>query len=161
MAINSTRKVAPNSFFSGIGGFELAFERHGFRTTFYCENDAFCRSVLRRHWPNVPEAADIADLDPAYLPEARVWTAGFPCQDLSLAKVPHGRHGFRGKNSSLFFTFHELLRARRPEVVLLENVAGLLNSHSGRDFGRVLEALTDLGYGVAWRVFNARYFGVP
>lgn len=150
-----------NSFFSGVGGFELAFERNGFTVSFYCENDPFCRSVLRRHWPDVANASDIRDVDPANIPPARVWTAGFPCQDLSVAKAPHGRAGFRGNQSSLFFVFHELIAAHRPEVVVLENVTGLLNSHKGEDFQLLLEGLTDLGYAVAWRVLNARYFGVP
>jgi DNA (cytosine-5)-methyltransferase 1 len=150
-----------NSFFSGIGGFELAFERNGFRTRFLCENDNYCRRVLQLHWPNVVAARDIRDLRAEEIPEANVWTAGFPCQDLSLAKVPHGRSGFRGHQSSLFFTFGELLAKHLPQVVLLENVAGLLNSHKGRDFASLLGLLTSAGYGVAWRVLNARYFGVP
>jgi DNA (cytosine-5)-methyltransferase 1 len=150
-----------NSFFSGIGGFELAFERQGFSTQFYCENDPFCRSILKRHWPKLPHSSDILNLDPLAIPNATLWTAGFPCQDLSLAKVPHGRTGFRGAKSSLFFTFHKLLRIHRPQIVLLENVAGLLNSHKGSDFRILLESLTELNYAVAWRVLNARYFGVP
>lgn len=150
-----------NSFFAGIGGFELAFERQGFEVSFRCENDDFCRSVLRRHWPGVAEAGDIRDVRPEEIPEAQVWTAGFPCQDVSVAKAPHGRPGFRGNKSSLFFAFHELIAARRPEIVVLENVTGLLNSHGGQDFQLVLEGLVDLGYAAAWRVLNARYFGVP
>jgi DNA (cytosine-5)-methyltransferase 1 len=149
-----------NSFFAGIGGFDLAFERQGFKTSFFCEVDDFCRDVLADHWPNVPIGGDVAKLEPSTIPDARVWTAGFPCQDLSLAKVPHGRTGFRGEKSSMFFAFHNLLRVRLPEVVLLENVVGLLSSHGGADFQRLIASLTELGYGVAWRVLNARYFGV-
>lgn len=161
MTSNLENEWRLNSFFSGIGGFELAFERSGFSTNFYCENDPFCRSVLKRHWPDADNASDIVKLDPTSVPDATLWTAGFPCQDLSLAKVPHGRTGFRGSKSSLFFIFHELLRIHRPRVVLLENVAGLLNSHKGADFQTLLESLTELGYAVSWRLLNARYFGVP
>jgi DNA (cytosine-5)-methyltransferase 1 len=161
MASDASKSWRLNSFFSGIGGFELAFERHGFSTGFYCENDPFCRSVLERHWPKVPNGSDIGDLNADVIPTATIWTAGFPCQDVSLAKVPHGREGFRGTKSSLFFTFHELLTAHHPKVVLLENVDGLLSSHNGADFQALLEALTDLGYAVAWRLLNARYYGVP
>ena len=161
MTSKSRSKWYLNSFFSGIGGFELAFERQGFSIAFNCENDPFCRSVLERHWPHVEYARDILKLDPSKIPSAHVWTAGFPCQDLSLAKVPHGRSGFRGKKSSLFFTFHQLLQVHRPEIVVLENVAGLLNAHRGADFRALLVALTELGYAVSWRLLNARYFGVP
>lgn len=154
-------RVRINSFFTGIGGFDLAFEQNGFTANFFCENSRYCRSVLQRHWPSVPIAKDIRRLQASEVPKAPIWTAGFPCQDLSLAKAPHGRTGFRGNQSSLFFTFQKLVAEHRPEVVLLENVTGLLNSHRGEDFQLLLEGLTDLGYGVAWRVLNARYFGVP
>lgn len=161
MSNNGTLPHRLNSFFSGIGGFELAFARSGFGTQFQCENDSFCRSVLKRHWPSVQCAQDIKTLAPRDIPVGTVWTAGFPCQDLSLAKVPHGRSGFRGAQSSLFFPFYKLISEALPTVVVLENVAGLLNSHKGEDFKILIESLTHLGYAVAWRVLNARYFGVP
>lgn len=151
-----------NSFFAGIGGFDLAFERHGFKPAFYCENNDFCRSVLKRHWPNVANANDIQQLDARDIPVAEVWTAGFPCQDLSLARTPHGkRSGLKGTQSGLFYTFLDLLSVHKPPVVLLENVSGLLNSHNGADFNALIVSLTELGYAVAWRVLNARYFGAP
>ena len=151
-----------NSFFAGIGGFDLAFEKHGFESAFYCENNDFCRSVLKRHWPKVANADDIQKLDAKDIPAANVWTAGFPCQDLSLARTPHGkRNGLKGTQSGLFYTFLDLLSVHKPPVVLLENVAGLLNSHGGADFNALISSLTNLGYAVAWRVLNARYFGAP
>lgn len=151
-----------NSFFAGIGGFDLAFEQHGFEPGFHCEKDDFCRSVLKRNWPAVSNAGDILQLIARDIPPADVWTAGFPCQDLSLARTPHGkRNGLKGAQSGLFYTFLELLSVHKPTVVLLENVAGLLNSHKGADFNALLSSLTKLGYGVAWRLLNARYFGAP
>jgi DNA (cytosine-5)-methyltransferase 1 len=159
-ATNETKRV--NSFFAGIGGFDLAFEKNGFTPTFYCENNDFCRSVLKRHWPLVANAADIAQVDAKAIPAADVWTAGFPCQDLSLARTPHGaRKGLKGSRSGLFYTFLDLLSVHKPRVVLLENVSGLLNSHKGADFAALVGSLTKLGYAVAWRVLNARYFGAP
>lgn len=153
--------LSVNSFFAGIGGFDLAFERLGFQTSFLCENNRFCQAVLRRHWPTVPLVSDIRELASRDIPAADVWTAGFPCQDLSLARTPHGRLGFKGKNSSLFFKFCELASEQRPKIIVIENVAGLLNAHGGLDFHVLLRSLNDLGYAVAWRVLNARYFGVP
>ena len=157
---NDARRV--NSFFAGIGGFDLAFEAHGFEPGFYCEKDEFCRSVLRRNWPAVANAGDIQKLIAKDIPAADVWTAGFPCQDLSLARTPHGkRNGLKGSQSGLFYAFLELLSVHKPPVALLENVTGLLNSHKGADFNALISSLTKLGYGVAWRVLNARYFGAP
>lgn len=148
------------SFFSGIGGFDLGFERAGLKTVFLCEKKEFCRRVLSRHWPDISIAEDIKHVDARDIPDAQVWTAGFPCQDISLARMGP-RAGLRGHQSGLFYDFSALVCARRPQVVVLENVHGLLTSHRGRDFAIILKTLDEFGYGVAWRVFNSQYFGVP
>lgn len=148
------------SFFAGIGGFDLGFERAGMETVWQCEIKPFCQDVLNYHWPDVPKATDIRDVEIADIPAADVWAGGFPCQDISLARMGP-RSGLHGKQSGLFFDFAKLLEAGRPEFVVLENVAGLLSSNQGRDFGLVIRTLADLGYGVAWRVLDSRHFGVP
>jgi DNA (cytosine-5)-methyltransferase 1 len=148
------------SFFSGIGGLDLGLERSGFAVRFHCEINPFCRGILRQHWPDLPVHHDIRKLDDSEIPEADVWAAGFPCQDLSLARMGP-RSGLRGSQSGLFHEFVRLLRGRGPRAVVLENVHGLLSSHGGRDFAIVLKALDELGYGVAWRVLNSKDFGVP
>jgi len=155
-----TNQIYHASFFSGIGGFDLGFERAGLKTVFLCEKKAFCRRVLARHWPQVQLSEDIQSVDARDIPEAQVWTAGFPCQDLSLARMGP-RAGLRGSQSGLFHDFAALVRQRRPHAVILENVHGLLTSHGGRDFAVILKTLDEFGYGVAWRVFNSQYFGVP
>lgn len=156
-----SKKVGVISLFAGIGGFDLAFERAGADVLMQCELDKFCQSVLKRHWPKAKIAADITKLDPATMPDADVWTAGFPCQDVSLARGNHGRNGLKGAHTSLFFRLMELVEVKKPKVILLENVVGLLNSHKGCDFAVILNELTSRGYAVAWRVLNARYFGAP
>ena len=93
---------------------------------------------------------------------------GFPCQDLSVAGQ---RRGLAGERSSLFFEFARVADAVRPAWLLIENVPGLFSSpgrdretgidRSGADFAVVLGTLADLGYGVAWRVLDSRFFGVP
>lgn len=148
------------SFFAGIGGFDLGFERAGLETVWQCEIHPFCLEILEQHWPDVLRAHDIREVNPEDVPDAAVWAGGFPCQDVSLARMGP-RSGLRGRQSGLFFEFARLVKARRPPVVVIENVAGLLSSHGGRDFGIVTGTLAELGYGVAWRVLNSRYFGVP
>ena len=148
------------SFFSGIGGFDLGLERSGFAIRFHCEIVPFCRDILRQHWPNLPISNDIRKLDDSDVPVTDVWAAGFPCQDLSLARMGP-RAGLRGSQSGLFHEFVRLVRGRRPRALVLENVHGLLTSHGGRDFAIVLKALDELGYDVAWRVLNSKDFGVP
>jgi DNA (cytosine-5)-methyltransferase 1 len=148
------------SFFSGIGGLDLGLERAGFNVSFQCEIKPFCRDILQQHWPDVPLDDDIRNLDDSRIPEADIWAAGFPCQDLSLARMGP-RSGLRGNQSGLFHDFMRLVRGRTPRAIILENVHGLLSSHGGRDFTVVLQALDELGYGVAWRVLNSKDFGVP
>lgn len=148
------------SLFSGIGGIDLGFQRAGFQVTFQCEKNAFCRDVLARHWPDVEKKEDIREISQDDIPESDVWVAGFPCQDVSLARMGK-RDGLRGSQSGLFFEFARLVDEGRPRVLLLENVSGLLSSHKGRDFGIVLGTLAELGYSLGWRVLNSKNFGVP
>jgi DNA (cytosine-5)-methyltransferase 1 len=148
------------SFFAGIGGFDLGFERAGMRTVWQCEVKDFCLDILEQHWPHVPRAFDIRKVEADEIPEATVWAGGFPCQDVSLARMGP-RRGLRGRQSGVFYEFAELFAERRPQVVIIENVAALLSSHDGRDFAIVVRTLAELGYGVAWRVLDSRYFGVP
>ena len=149
------------SFFTGIGGFDLGFQNAGLEVVYQCEIDDFCKSLLWRHWPNVELAGDIREVgNGKEIPEADVWCAGFPCQDVSLARARQ-RPGLNGQHTSLFYDFARLLEDALPRVVILENVPGLLSSHSGRDFGIILSTLDKLGYAVAWRVLDSRFFGVP
>lgn len=153
-------KLRVASFFAGIGGFDYGFEQVGMRTVWQCEKKEFCLDILAKHWPDVPRAEDITEVNPDDIPEADIWVGGFPCQDVSLARMGP-RSGLRGKQSGLFYEFAKLIEARRPPVVVLENVAALLSSHDGRDFAIILRTLANIGYGVAWRVLDSRYFGVP
>jgi len=149
------------SFFSGIGGFELGFERQGFATAFQCELDDFCRSILQDHWSNTTRSENIRDIsNGADVPSADVWVGGFPCQDVSLARMGP-RKGLRGQQSGLFNEFARLLGEGRPRVFVIENVPGLLNSHGGLDFQTVISTLAKLGYCVGWRTLNSKDFGVP
>lgn len=95
---------------------------------------------------------------------ATLWTGGFPCQDLSVAgkRRGMGTHADRlDSRSGLAYAFLDLVERHRPRAILLENVPGLLSSHRGRDMAALLGRLVELGYGVGYRVLDARYFGVP
>jgi DNA (cytosine-5)-methyltransferase 1 len=152
-------KVA--SFFAGIGGFDLGFERAGMEVVYQCEINKFGVSVLKRHWPNIPLSPDIKNVKISDIPkEANLWCGGFPCQDLSSANQGK-RRGLDGERSGLFYEFARLVKERKPRWIVLENVPGLLNSDQGEDFRCVLEELDELGYGVSWRILDAKYFGTP
>jgi DNA (cytosine-5)-methyltransferase 1 len=148
------------SLFSGIGGFDLGFRSAQFQINFQCEISKFCSAILEKHWPAVPRWENIKELSNAAIPFSDVWAAGFPCQDVSLARRGQ-RAGLKGTRSGLFYDFVRVVGEGRPRVVVLENVHGLLHSHKGRDFETVIRALAELGYSVGWRVLNSKNFGVP
>ena len=159
--MDAHQRFRVNSFFAGIGGFDIAFEQHGFETVYLCEINQFCNEVLTSHWPNVPRATDICQVAANDIPNAEVWCGGFPCQDISVARGAATRLGLGGSRSGLFFQYANLIEAKSPEVVIIENVEGLFNSNGGRDFGVILQRMASMGYAVAWRLLNSRYFGVP
>lgn len=145
------------SLFAGIGGFDLAFERAGCTIVVQVESDPQCRDVLARHWPTVPRHDDVRTYR-ARPGEADIVVGGFPCQDLSVAGK---RAGLSGERSGLFFEMVRIAHECRADYVVWENVPGLLSSDNGRDFTRVLMALDAVGYGGAWTLLDAQYFGVP
>src|SRR5437868_595569 len=119
-----TKHLRVASFFAGIGGFDLGFERAGMPVVFQCELDPHCQAVLKRHWPEVPLHADITTLRAENIPAAEVWCAGWPCQDLSHANVQ--REGLAGARSGLFQHLARLLEIAQPSWIVLENVPGIL-----------------------------------
>lgn len=151
-------KVA--SFFSGIGGFDIGFQNVGMETVFQCEINKFNQKILEKHWANVYQHGDIKTLESNFIPDSDIWCAGFPCQDVSLANNGK-REGLNGERSGLFYYFKDLVKQRLPQWLVLENVPGLLSSQNGEDFRTVIKALDEFGYGVAWRVLDARFFGTP
>lgn len=146
------------SLFSGIEGFGLGLERSGMRCIAQVEKDASCRSVLARHFPDVQRFDDVREFNAGSIAvRPDLICGGFPCQDLSVAGK---RAGLAGSRSGLWFEFKRCVADLLPQIVLIENVPGLLSSGRGRDFGIVVKGLADLGYGVGWRVLDAQWFGL-
>lgn len=145
------------SLFTGVGGFDLGFERAGFECAWQVELDSHCLEVLAEHYPEVERYTDVRTVGKHNLKPVELICGGFPCQDLSVAGK---RAGFDGERSSLWFEFERIIDEMQPKWVVIENVPGLLSSKQGRDFGFILNALDDRGYGVAWRVLDSQNFGV-
>ena len=145
------------SFFSGAGGLDLGFERAGITTVSVSEIDPYANAVLAERFPGAPNLGSITEVDANDIPEADIWSGGFPCQDLSVAGK---RAGFGGERSSLAFKFLNLVEQRRPRWLVLENVPGLLSSNQGRDFARLIHEMDELRYGVSWRTLDARHFRI-
>jgi DNA (cytosine-5)-methyltransferase 1 len=139
--------------FSGIGGFSLGLERAGMRTVAFCEIDPFCRRVLAKHWPDVEISADVTQRG-FVSGEADIITAGFPCQDISLAGEGAGLAGAR---SGLYRHVIRAIRLVRPKFAVLENVAALL----ARGMGTVVGDMAEVGYDAEWHCIPASAVGAP
>jgi DNA (cytosine-5)-methyltransferase 1 len=143
------------SLFAGIGGFDLGFERAGFKTIWQVEKNAYCRRVLRRHFPDADRrVTDVRFAGARNLLPVDVICGGFPCQDISNAGL---RAGIDGARSGLWGHMHRIIGELRPRFVVVENVAALL----GRGMGRVLGDLSEIGYDAEWQVISAADVGAP
>lgn len=106
--------------FSGIGGFSLAGGWAGFETSAFCENDSFCREVLKKHWPGVLKYMDIRDIsNPDHVD---LITGGFPCQPFSIAGKKKGKDDAR----YLWPEFLRIISISKPTWVIAENVTGIV-----------------------------------
>lgn len=146
------------SFFSGIGGFELALDAAGHKRVFSCEIDEFCNKVVKERFGHGHTEKDIRKVKASRVPKADLWVGGFPCQDLSVAGK---RGGITARRSGLVWRMLKLAEVRKPRFILLENVPGLLNSKRGRDLGLLVRKMAELGYVGCYRVLDAQFTGVP
>lgn len=144
--------------FAGIGGLELGLRSSGFHPEVLCEIEPHAQRVLRTQFDGVPIEADVAKMKS--LPHVELLTAGFPCQDLSQAGA---KAGITGEKSGLVSHLLRLVsNARpRPKWLLIENVSYMLRLDRGQAMRFLTTALEDLGYRWAYRVVDARSFGVP
>ncbi len=154
----NTGNPTVGSLFAGIGGFDLGFERAGFRTAWQVEIDPIRRAVLADRFPHAQRFDDVRACGRHNLSAVDVIVGGFPCQDLSTMGK---RAGLAGERSGLFYEVVRIINELRPRWLVLENVTGLLSCNDGEDFAAVIGTLAECGYLGFWRVLNAQYFGVP
>ena len=175
-ALQQIKKPHAIELFAGVGGFRLGirewwdvvwsnqwepstkaqhasdcYVRHFGDDGHVCES---IEEVLRK----------IRDEEMEMIPDHDLLTAGFPCQDYSVARTLNQATGLSGKKGVLWWSIREVLRLKRPRYILLENVDRLLKSSAsqrGRDFAVMLSSLADLGYRAEWRVINAADYGFP
>ena len=148
------------SIFSGIEAASVAWGPLGWEPLLFSEVDEFPSAVLRARFPSVPNLGDITKINwkEAVRDFGRpdIVVGGSPCQSFSIAG---GRTGLEGA-SGLMWEYVRCVREVKPDWLLWENVPGALSSSHGEDFRCLLEALDALGYGLAWRVLDAQFFGV-
>ena len=145
--------------FSGIGGFRLGLERSGWKCVWANDWNKYANKVYKKKFGKGELVeGDIREVDVESVPAHTLLTAGFPCQAFSVAGKRKGTKEARG---TLFAHIARVASAKRPPLLLLENVKGLLSSESGRTFAIILRTLGNLGYLLEWQVLNSKHFGVP
>ena len=175
------------SLFDGSGGFPLGGVLAGITPIFNSEIEPFPVRVTEVRFPNMKHYGDVSKLKGAELPPVDVITFGSPCQDMSIAGC---RDGLSGSRSSLFYEAIRIIKEMReatngqyPRYIVWENVPGAFSSNKGEDFRAVLEEVCKVkdsqvsvskpskwenagrimgdSYSIAWRLFDAQYWGVP
>jgi len=142
---------------SGIEAATVAAHPLGWRPAFYSEIEPFPRAVLTHHYPQVPLHGDFTTIRAGEYAAIDVLVGGTPCQSFSVAGLRGGLDDDRG---NLALEYLRLADRLRPRWMVWENVPGVLSSNGGRDFGSILGGMGELGYGVAYRVLDAQYFGL-
>ncbi len=156
--------------FAGVGGFRRGLEQASPRFETVWSNqwepgrkDQFAFACYERHYGNTASVdvnEDIGKVKDEIPEDFDLLVGGFPCQDYSVAAT--NAKGIEGKKGVLWWHIRDIVEARRPSYVLLENVDRLLKSPAaqrGRDFGIILRCMSDLGYSMEWRVINAADYG--
>ena len=145
------------SLFSGIEAASVACEPLGWEPICFAELDEFPSAVLAHRYPDVPNVGDVTKMSwKKYRGKVDLVVGGSPCQSFSIAGK---REGLQGE-SGLMFEYIRAVREIRPRWFLWENVPGALSSENGEAFRQLLSEMDKLGYGLAWRVLDAQFFGV-
>ena len=143
---------------SGIEAASVAWNPLGWEAVAFSEIEPFPCAVLAHHYPSVPNWGDMTKFQEWPDADVDLLCGGTPCQSFSVAGL---RKGLADPRGNLMLTFGAIAAKYRPRWLVWENVPGVLSSNGGRDFGAFLGMLGQLGYGFAYRVLDAQYFGVP
>lgn len=149
--------------FAGIGGIRLGFEKAGCCCVYSNEYNKFCQKTYFANFGELPDG-DITTVDAASIPDHDILVGGFPCQPFSIAGVSKknslGRPtGFQDKTQgTLFFDVCRILKKKRPEAFMLENVKNLVSHDHGKTFKVICEALTELNYSFFYKVIDGQMY---
>lgn len=157
VSLNSVPVMRYIEFCAGMGGTRAGLDASGWQCIQAIDSDADAVIVHRLAHGEATEA-DVTKICPKDLPDADVWVAGFPCQPFSSSG---NRSGFGHCSGNVFESLTRLAKVRRPPLIVLENVEGLLTNKAGHTFSVVLLKLTKLNYSVDWLLLDLRWFGPP
>ena len=182
------KQLKLGSLFDGSGGFPLAGVINGIEPIWSSEIEPYPLKVTALRFPTVKQLGDATKINGAVVEPVDIITFGSPCQDLSVAGKQAGIHN--GERSNLFFEAIRIIKEMRngtanefPRWAVWENVPGAFSSNRGEDFRAVIEAFAGVvqdgldiprpekwphaggvagnGWSLAWRVYDAQYWGVP
>lgn len=173
----SDKKVTFIDLFAGIGAFHQGLQSQGAECVFASEWDPYCRATyeenFKDHCPQVFEiskanysddglfstnfAGDITKIEPKSIPDHEILCAGFPCQPFSISGK---KKGFNDTRGTVFFNVMEIVKAKQPTIVFLENVKHLIHHDQGNTLRVILEELEAAGYATSWKLLNAKDFGL-
>lgn len=171
-------KITFIDLFAGIGGFHFALHEEGAKCVYASEWDASCRFSYEENFKSIsPElfelkvsneassslfdysefSGDITKVNPKEIPDHDILCGGFPCQPFSISGH---KKGFSDTRGTLFFNVMEIIKAKQPRVVILENVKHLIHHDKGNTLKVILKELEEAGYKASWKVLNAKDYGV-
>lgn len=157
--MNKITKLKYFSIFSGIGGFEYGIEQSCIDATCvgHSEINKYAESIYQAHYGG-HNYGDANYINTSELPEFNFLVGGFPCQSFSSAGYQMGFDDTRG---TLFFEIARILKDKRPQYILLENVKNLLSHDGGNTFHKITQVLAELGYVLEWKIYNSKDYQTP
>ncbi|PAF55088.1 DNA cytosine methyltransferase [Mycoplasmopsis agassizii] len=147
------------SFFAGVGGIDLGFEKTGFFKTVYAnEIDPYPVKTFEKNFSLKVDDRDIKNVKAEDIPNVDIITGGFPCQAFSIAGYQKGFLDEKGRGQ-VFFELIRIINSKKPRIVFLENVKNLVSHDKGNTFRIVLAKLEEAGYQYHYQVLNAKDYG--
>ena len=153
-SIQSQRNISNNNKSNGRG----RRAHSNVKCVFYSDIDKYAVQTYNKNFKENHKPTDITNIRAEDIPDFDMLCGGFPCQAFSIAGK---RGGFQDTRGTLFFEIARIIKTKRPKIVFLENVKGLLNHENGQTFSIIIQTISELGYNVQWMVLNSKFFGVP
>lgn len=152
------KKYVCASFFAGVGGIDLAFKNAGFETVYANEFNKYSIETYEKNFDLEVDSRDICEVPATDIPDFDIMLAGFPCQPFSVAGNRQGFEDEKGRGN-LFFELIRIIEAKKPEIIFLENVRGLVSHDDGYTFRVINNSLKEQGYYIKWQIMNTKSFG--
>lgn len=151
------KRMTQASLFCGAGGLDIGFERAGFKTVWANDFNADACETFKE-WSSAEVVhGDIGKINADDIPDVDIILGGFPCQGFSLS----GPRKLDDSRNSLYKHYVRIVEAKKPMAFVGENVKGLLTMGGGQIIDAIVEAFSECGYNVFYKLLNAKNYGVP